>query len=134
MTGAVRFERRGDRYAIRFSFDPIIVALIKTVPGYARSWHPATKTWFVDATYAKQLARDMAAIGFLITGIESADGDLSAWASILFRRVGPARAGPVFRSLSKVLHPDTTTGDARLQLELNAAHAELLTDHRKESA
>ena len=75
----------------------------------------------------------MAALGFLITGIESAGGDLSDWARILFRRVGPARAGPVFRSLSRGLHPDVATGDAQLQRELNAAHAELVTE-RKESA
>jgi len=37
MIAAVRFDRRGDGYAIRFSFDPMIVALIKTIPAYARS-------------------------------------------------------------------------------------------------
>ena len=134
MTAAVRFDRFGDQYVIRFSFDPTIVALIKTIPVYARSWNPDTKVWRISDVYAEQLAADMSRLGYLVTGLEPADRDDSDWARILFRRVGPNRAGPIFRSLSRVLHPDTATGDAQLQLELNAAHAELLTHQRKESA
>ena len=124
---AVRFERYGGQYIVRFAYDPTIVALIKTVPSYARSWRPTGKVWLVDAMYAEQLAADMSRLGYIVTGIEhDQHGDVTDWARILFQRVGPTRTGPVFRSLSKVLHPDNAaTGDAQLQRELNAAIAEL---------
>ena len=138
MSGAVRFERHGDQYVLRLAYDPSLVALVKTVPAYARSWRPTGKVWLVDRFYGEQLACDMAALGYIVTGLElprcRCDDDTAAWARALFRRVGPARAGPVFRTLSRVLHPDNAaTGVAQLQLELNAAHAEISTN-RKESA
>jgi hypothetical protein len=138
MTAAVRFERHGDQYVLRFAYDPNLVALVKTVPAYARLWRPTGKVWYVDRFYAEQLARDMAALGYIVTGLEPprcrCDDDPAAWARALLRRVGPARAGPVFRTLSRVLHPDNAaTGDAQLQLELNAAHAEI-SIRRKDSA
>jgi hypothetical protein len=52
---AVRFERRGDRYALRFTYDPTIVALIKTIPAYTRSWNPTAKIWLVIDAYAEPL-------------------------------------------------------------------------------
>jgi hypothetical protein len=131
---AVRFERRGDLYAIRFGYDPTLVAIIKTIPSFARSWNPTTKEWTVIDAYAPQLAADIAALGYLVTGLQRETHDTADWARILFRRVGHQRAGPVFRSLSRILHPDTPTGDAQLQRELNAAHDELPHHHRKESA
>ena len=71
----------------------------------------------------------MATLGYLVSGLESANhagGDTAGWARTLFRRVGPARAEPVFRSLTRILHPDNpTTVDTQLQRELNAARAEL---------
>jgi hypothetical protein len=137
VSAAVRFERHGDQYVLRFAYDPNLVALVKTVPAYARSWRPTGKVGLVDRFYAEQLARDMAALGYLVTGLEpqKRESDDSAnWARALFCRVGPARARPVFRALSRALHPDNAaTGVAQLQLELNAAHAEISTN-RKESA
>ena len=137
MTAAVRFEQHGERYIVRFAYDPSLVALVKTVPSYARSWRPTGKVWLVDRFYAEQLARDMAALGYLVTGLEPEErhsDDRANWARALFRRVGPARAGPAFRALSRVLHPDNAaTGDTQLQRELNAAHAEISTT-RKEPA
>lgn len=68
MTAAVLFDRLGDQYVIRFSFDPTIVALIKTIAVYARSWNPDTKVWRISDIYAEQLATDMTQLGYLITG------------------------------------------------------------------
>jgi hypothetical protein len=139
---AVRFERDGDRYVISFAYDPMLIEhLKKTVPAYARSWRQSEKLWIVDSPFAEQLARDIAAHGHTVIGMTSDrprhkpdDADNADWARALLHRVGPTRAGPVFRSLSKILHPDNNmTGDAQLQLELNAAHGELLSD-RKASA
>ena len=138
MSGAVRFERHDDQYVLRFAYDPSLVALVKTVPAYARSWRPTGKVWLVDRFYAEQLARDMAALGYLVTGLESQkheSDDTADWARILLRRVGPTRVEPVFRSLTRVLHPDNAkTGDTQLQRELNAARAELTTNERNSAA
>ena len=125
-TTAVRFERHGGDYAVRFAYDATLVAIVKAVPACARSWDPARKLWFVAGGYAEQVAHDMAALGYLIVGLKPIGGDQTEWARALFARVGHARAGPVFRSLSRILHPDNgATGDAQLQRELNAARAEL---------
>ncbi len=43
------------------------------------------------------------------------------WAQIMFRRVGHHGADAVYRALSRVLHPDSPTGDTSLQRELNEA-------------
>ena len=37
MTAAVHFDRQGDRYAVRFGYDPTLVALSKSVPSACRS-------------------------------------------------------------------------------------------------
>lgn len=127
MTTAVRFERTsGGQYALTFTYDATLIAIVKTVPSCARTWDPTRKLWFVAGGYAEQVAHDMAALGYLIVGLQPVGGDQTEWARALFARVGHARAGPVFRSLSRILHPDNgATGDAQLQRELNAAHAEL---------
>ncbi|HWT48540.1 MAG TPA: hypothetical protein VN255_08180, partial [Mycobacterium sp.] len=55
---------------------------------------------------------------------EAFTSDTSLWAKILFRRVGRERREPVFRALTRVLHPDVG-GDHHLMQELNAAREEL---------
>lgn len=42
---------------------------------------------------------------------------------MLLAAVGPARVTAVHRALTKVLHPDTPTGDTALQQQLNDAVA-----------
>ena len=125
---AVRFTPGLDGTIVAFNYDPAVVATIKqTVPAHARSWHPREKLWTIEAGWAPVLAATLRDYGHTVTGLDEPpprhrDHD---WAKMLFRRVGPARAGPVFRSLSKILHPDAASGDAQLQRELNAAHQEI---------
>lgn len=116
------------------AYDPEVVDLIKTVPSFARSWNPDTREWFISPTYAKGLAVDLVASGHRVVGpsgrrvagLEPDVGVGADWARLLLHRVGPTRAKAVFRSLSRVLHPDNAaTGDTQLQRELNAAHAEM---------
>jgi len=136
---AVRFDRRGDQYAVSFAYNADLVALVKTVPSFARSWQPTGKVWLVASPYAEQLARDMSALGYIVVGVEPpqqrqyAPDDVSRWAHLLFKRVGQHRADQVFRSLSKCFHPDLAGGDAQLQRELTDARNEL-ADQRKETA
>jgi hypothetical protein len=126
MTTAVRFDRRGSQYAVMFAYDPNLVALVKTVPVSARSWKPESKVWLVDGSHVAQLARSMRELGYLVTGlVEPRPAPRTDWAQLLFQRVGHQRAEPVFRALTKVLHPDTDTGDTALQRELNNARDDL---------
>lgn len=128
----VIFQRHGTTYRVRFRYDPTLVELLKTaVPSYARNWNPATKEWTVGAGHAERLASALRATGHQVIGLEPPQAgthvpDTAGWARILFRRVGPTRHEPVFRVLTKVLHPDNpVTGDTAIQNELNAAREEL---------
>ena len=72
MTGAqVNFTPNGERYAIRFHYDAEVVALIKQLPSFVRSWQPDDKCWRVATPYANRLPYEIAALGCLITGLES---------------------------------------------------------------
>lgn len=64
----VRFERRGDQYAVRFGYSPSLTAFLETIPAYARSWDRDTDEWRVDGAYAAWLAHEMQALGHTVTG------------------------------------------------------------------
>lgn len=130
MTTTVVFDRRGDYYAVRFPYRPELVETLKlSVPGWARRWNPTAKHWVVDACHAHTLGEHLAAMGATVLGLTAAptgpDAEAGAWARLLFAAVGAARASAVHRALSRVLHPDTATGDERLQQQLNDAAAAL---------
>ena len=132
----IRFTPGPDGHTVQFAYNRAVVELIKqTVPGYARSWSPERRVWLIDPFWAPVLADTLRMYGHTVVGLDDhhrddrdrhchSGGDAD-WARMLFRRVGPARAGPVFRSLSRILHPDVATGDTQLQRELNLAHAEI---------
>ena len=132
---AVHFEPRGFEYSIRFRYDPAIVELIKLdVPNYARSWDPATKTWTVEAVFARPLAATLRRLGYTIIGIDDPPQrqhttDSAGWARAVFQRVGPNRAPLAYKLLSRLCHPDHG-GDHHLQVELNRAYAELPTERK----
>ncbi len=134
---AIQFSRIAFGYTVTFRYDAEVVQLVKsTVPSFARSWQPERRAWFVDLDYADGLAAAMRGFGHTVVGIEPeppphanhySGGDADQWARTLFRTVGPTRREPVFRALTRVLHPDNTaTGDTRLQRELNSARDELM--------
>jgi hypothetical protein len=131
MSTAVRFDHRGDHYAVTLAFDATAVAVIKALPSYSRRWDPAAKVWRVDAGYAKSLAANLREIGYVVVGLqpdirahrETTDG--ADWARLLFRRVGHMRSEPVFRALAHILHPDLASGDTALMRELLTARDEL---------
>lgn len=134
---AVGFARRGDEYAVRFNYDPAAVSLIKhVVPSYARRWSAPERTWWIGAEWADLLAAELRLYGHSVTGVgdrtagsraRTGSGHRDTWAHTLFRAVGATRTTAVYRVLSKVLHPDTATGDATLQRQLNDAKRQL--DH-----
>jgi len=118
---AVRFDKRGNRYAITFDYDPDIVSLIKTLPGADRGFNPGTKVWTIAETWAGTLARELDQLGYLVVGLDPTAGTPGDWASVLFDSVGRARAADVYRALSRILHPDVG-GDHHLQQQLNDAY------------
>jgi len=127
MNPTVVFDLVNDRYTVRFSYDPLLVELLKSrVPSYARTWNSAGKLWTVDSVYAAPLAAAFTELGCTVVGVETrTPSACDGWAQHLFRAVGPSRVTAVHRALSKVLHPDVPTGSGVLQRELNDARAEL---------
>ena len=127
MNHTVVFDLLNDRYTVRFSYDALLVELLKSrVPSYARTWFSAGKYWTVDSAYAAPLAAAFTELGCTVVGVETrTPSACDGWAQHLFRAVGPSRVTAVHRALSKVLHPDVPTGSGVLQRELNDARAEL---------
>jgi hypothetical protein len=125
---AVRFTARGvGHYTINFNYSPTVVDMVKSVPTYARTYEPATKTWMITTDYADQLANDLRAAGFTVLGIEQNND----WAKALLVAVGPERVDQAVRALTKILHPDNRdTGDAELQRQLNTARDEIISSNR----
>jgi hypothetical protein len=125
----IRFTARGIRhYTVNFNYDPNVVAIVKSVPGFARTYESATKMWMVNADFADQLAGDLRDAGFTVIGMVTTN----EWAKILLRSVGPDRHDQVVRALTKVLHPDNPdTGDAELQRQLNTARDDLADRNRR---
>ena len=134
----VLFERRGDGDAIvRFAYDPELIDLLKAaVPARSRSWDPQLRQWTVRAELVEHFATVLRATGHTVVGVEPdppprTGAGTDQWARTLLRRVGPTRREPVFRALTRVLHPDNAdTGDTTLQRELNLAREQLTEGNR----
>jgi hypothetical protein len=132
---AVRFERRNGITAVTFAYHPRVVAIIKDIPSFARSWNPARREWLIlDDAWALMLAAMLSDAGHTIIGLDPPthrdDIDSAAWARAVLQRVGPTRAALAYKLLSRVCHPDHG-GDHQLQLELNQAYAELPPNERR---
>ncbi len=132
---AVRFEHRGHMYAVTFTYDPMIVEMLKlVVPSYARSWSKPRREWLVEAMYGKPLADALRRLDCTIVGIDDHPQrphgtDTAGWARSVFARVGSSRAPLAYKLLSRLCHPDHG-GDHQLQVELNRAYAELPDERR----
>lgn len=136
-TVTVMFRRASkDRMAINFAYEPRLVELCKSVPSYARSYDPPTKTWTVDTPFAMQLAKDFKALGCKIAGLEEAQERArkappppppraieKSWAMALLEKAGDDRE-MLFRRFAKVLHSDVGGLDWAMQ-DLNVARKAL---------
>lgn len=132
---AIMFTPSSFGYTVKFTYNRDAVELLKiAVPSWARSWQPDRRAWEIEASFGPSLAAAMQRLGHTVVGIEpepqprttntdSGSGD--QWARILLRAVGPSRHEPVFRALTRVLHPDNAVGDTRLMQQLNEARAAL---------
>ena len=117
------------RVIVRFAYDPDLVVAIKSaVPAYARSWDPDGRRWLVEVTYVDDVTAEARHLGYRVDDRRTTSRERRrttspptvGWADALFQAVGPDLAEPVFRALTRVLHPDLETGDTRLMQELNA--------------
>lgn len=123
----------GFNATVRFAYNADLVDLIKfTVPAGARSWDPAAKAWTVDAPFADILTPRFRALGHHVEDHGRPNpppprrpAPPTTWAEQLLTAVGPTRQEAVFRALTRVLHPDTATGDTALMQQLNNARAQL---------
>jgi hypothetical protein len=138
---SVIFAPDDDNYTVRFDYDLEVVAILEDIPHFARTWRPATRSWWIFGYYAGYLVSELDAHGHTVIGLDPThwrrhgsrhngaqhNGDAGdGWAKAVFARVGPERADAVFKALTRVLHPDNVaTGDAALQRELNDARAEM---------
>lgn len=126
----------GDEFHVRFAFNEILVDTLKhTVPRDMRSWQPRSKTWVIrDYISALQFARAARRLEFHVESNVDEFRSITdtwkpapkaspvvPWADALYAAVGPDRIDAVHRALTKVLHPDATTGDANLMRDLNIA-------------
>ncbi len=114
-----------DKLAVQFSYDAEIVDAMRTVPG--AYWAPHARAWLVPSGYDWVLESALAgwpvqwAPGtqpYRESRLPEPAAVSVSWASTLLTAVGPSRAESVFRALSKILHPDTPTGDGELMRAL----------------
>jgi hypothetical protein len=66
----VEFEAHGTGYAVRFAYDPFLVALIKKMPATERTFIPDSKLWALTGHSARFVAMVARRCGYTVTGIE----------------------------------------------------------------
>lgn len=136
----ILFEKRGSRYSVRFPYHAQLVEMCKTVPSWARSYDPPTKTWTFEREYAHSLAADFRAVGCKVIGLDAEQErarkappppppraveapQASQWAAMMLARADELDADlakSLFRAIAKVLHSDVG-GDHVMMAELNVA-------------
>ena len=117
-------EQIGTELHVAFRYDPAVIDKMRTVP--SAHWNPSIRQWVVGAQLATHLriALRQWEVAWADTAPSAANDGTGSWATNLFAVVGPDRREAVFRALSKVLHPDTATGDtALMQTLLDARNA-----------
>jgi hypothetical protein len=122
---------------VSFTYDATVVELIKSVgPRHRRRWDADAKVWTVASGFASTFVRAARLAGHTViddfTSSRRGSGSradrprqrTTDWATALFEAVGPERREPVYKALSRVLHPDVG-GDTQLMQDLNRAPDQL---------
>lgn len=123
------------RWCVRFAYDAELVETLKAAVYWReREWDGDARCWWVSSLVVDDMADALVAEGATVRRLD-ADGQPLAdpppepppdwaqpsWAEGVLTAVGPQRRDAVFRALSRVLHPDTETGDGDLMRELITA-------------
>jgi hypothetical protein len=112
-----------DYSTVTFRYDPRAVEIMKSVP--VHRWNGQDKEWTTETSWVQLLAKRFHDNGYSV----AVDGDLWSPPDIkalsspilsLFDALPAHLKQPVYRALSKVLHPDVG-GDTELMKELNKA-------------
>ncbi|MCB1258664.1 MAG: hypothetical protein KDB26_16245 [Microthrixaceae bacterium] len=111
-------EQVGTELHVAFRYDPAVIEKMRTVP--SAHWNPSIRQWVVSAQFATPLrvALQQWEVAWAGTAPSAPSNGAVSWAEALFTAVGSDRREAVFRALSKVLHPDTATGDTVLMQTL----------------
>lgn len=129
MTAPSGGGEHGDRWSVRFRYHEQLVELLKTrSTGATGAGHPRTGAGTSTAGRCAAWPTKAAAGAAVRWLADSAcretesepppDWAQPSWAETLMDAVGLQRRDAVFRALSRVLHPDTETGDNDLMREL----------------
>jgi hypothetical protein len=115
------------RAKVHFNYNERALEVIRTIPG--RRWHPDSKTWSIPGDMTSLTAGEFARAGFRVSLNDelfkprahlSSDRDATNVFAALMEGIPKRLREPVFRALTKVLHPDHD-GDTELMKQLNAA-------------
>lgn len=101
------------------------VDLCRRIPG--RWWHKDTKQWSAPLSAEDAIRKIFAEWPGTVhwQGVSSSNGSVkrpTSWADGLFAQTPATLHKPVYKALSKVLHPDTG-GDTAAMQQLNDAYA-----------
>jgi hypothetical protein len=64
----ITLERAGphDDAILETSYDPDLVAIVKTIPAQFRTWNSQTRCWAIHPTYCHSLAIQLRRVGFTV--------------------------------------------------------------------
>ena len=118
------FDRWDDVVSVRFVYDPRAVSIMKTAPFHR--WDPDVKCWYTDIDCVDALASTFTRHGYtcVIDGEEWSPVDskkLTQPLQVLFDALPAHLRAPVYRALSRALHPDAG-GDVEWMKQLNVAN------------
>lgn len=123
----IRITTGGSTARVAFPYDAEAVAIVKSIPG--RRWDPERRHWTIDAGDARIAAERFVRAGYAVQ-LDGRPFEATTQQSTRSPNVGPFLAlftilpkhlrTPVYRALSRVLHPDAG-GDTSLMQQLNQA-------------
>jgi hypothetical protein len=67
----IEFKPYRDGYAVRFDYDPFLVAFVKKLPPPQRKFVADRKYWMLSAHAGRFLASVAGALGYTVTGIDT---------------------------------------------------------------
>lgn len=132
----------GADYEVEFQYDAHLLAHVKSIRPFARSWDKQRKIWTLqDYPTARGFAESVRLDGYHVVGnvLEfntrqretppppptKPAPTAQPWAEQLLDAVGPDRRDAVYKAMCRILHPDVATGSTELMRDLNAARDRL---------
>jgi hypothetical protein len=67
---SIEFKPYRDGYAVKFDYDPFLVAFLKKLPRQNRAYVKEHRYWQVDTDQTKFLAATARKLGYVVTGMD----------------------------------------------------------------